>query len=64
MVCFQRILVASEKKSRSAEGGWHYDGPITIEREIEGPKQAEDILKSKQYLEKPIRETYGSESLK
>jgi sugar phosphate isomerase/epimerase len=42
----------------------NYDGPITIEREIEGPQQTEDIFKSKQYLEKLIREMYGSESLK
>jgi L-ribulose-5-phosphate 3-epimerase len=42
----------------------NYDGPITIEREIEGPQQTEDIFKSKQYLEKLIREMYGFESLK
>ncbi len=32
-----------------------YTGPITIEREITGPKQKEDILKAKAYLEKLIR---------
>ena len=31
-----------------------YQNPITIEREIEGPKQSEDILASKAYLEKLI----------
>lgn len=31
-----------------------YTGPITIEREISGPKQAEDIRKSKLYLEQLI----------
>lgn len=31
-----------------------YRGPLTIEREIEGPKQTEDILASKTYLEKLI----------
>ena len=31
-----------------------YTGAITIEREISGPKQAEDIKKSKAYLEKLI----------
>jgi len=29
-----------------------YRGPITIEREISGPKQIEDIRKAKEYLEK------------
>jgi len=28
-----------------------YKGPITIEREISGPKQTEDILASKKFLE-------------
>lgn len=32
-----------------------YTGPITIEREITGPKQKEDILKAKAYLEKLIK---------
>jgi len=32
----------------------NYAGPITIEREISGPKQVEDILKSKTYLESLI----------
>jgi len=31
-----------------------YRGAITIEREIEGPQQARDILASKKYLEKLI----------
>jgi len=31
-----------------------YRGPITIEREINGPRQTEDILASKRYLEKLI----------
>jgi L-ribulose-5-phosphate 3-epimerase len=31
-----------------------YGGPITIEREIDGPRQDEDILASKTYLEKLI----------
>jgi L-ribulose-5-phosphate 3-epimerase len=31
-----------------------YQNPLTIEREIEGPKQTEDILASKAYLEKLI----------
>jgi len=31
-----------------------YDGPLTIEREISGPRQLEDIREEKQYLEKLI----------
>jgi sugar phosphate isomerase/epimerase len=31
-----------------------YDGPLTIEREISGPRQLEDIRKEKLYLEKLI----------
>jgi hypothetical protein len=31
-----------------------YRGPITIEREISGPRQDEDIRASKAYLEKLI----------
>jgi sugar phosphate isomerase/epimerase len=31
-----------------------YEGPLTIEREIAGPRQLEDIRKEKQYLEKLI----------
>ena len=31
-----------------------YDGPITIEREISGEKQIEDILKAKKLLENLI----------
>lgn len=33
-----------------------YDGPITIEREISGEKQIEDILYAKHFLEKLIQE--------
>ena len=33
----------------------HFRGHITIEREISGPKQIEDILRSKTFLEKLIR---------
>jgi sugar phosphate isomerase/epimerase len=36
-----------------------YAGPITIEREISGPKQESDILASKQYLEKLIDTYWG-----
>ena len=32
----------------------NYRGPVTIEREISGPKQMEDIKKEKVYLEKLI----------
>jgi len=32
----------------------NYAGPVTIEREISGPRQMEDILKSKAYLERLI----------
>jgi L-ribulose-5-phosphate 3-epimerase len=31
-----------------------YHGPVTIEREISGPRQMEDIKKEKLYLEKLI----------
>jgi sugar phosphate isomerase/epimerase len=34
--------------------GLGYDGPLTIEREISGPQQLEDIRKEKLYLEKLI----------
>lgn len=37
----------------------NYTGPITIEREISGPRQEADIRSSKQYLETLIRESYG-----
>lgn len=37
----------------------NYTGPITIEREISGPRQEADIRASKQYLERLIRESYG-----
>jgi L-ribulose-5-phosphate 3-epimerase len=36
-----------------------YQGPMTIEREIKGPQQTADILKSKSYLTKLIAETYA-----
>lgn len=36
-----------------------YDRTITIEREISGPKQEADILKSKVYLQKLIDENFG-----
>ena len=36
----------------------NYTSAITIEREIEGPKQQEDILASKVYLQKLIKEAY------
>ena len=36
-----------------------YDSYVTIEREIEGPEQAADILYAKEYLEKIISEVYG-----
>jgi len=38
--------------ARLKEVGYH--GPVTIEREISGPRQTEDILASKRYLEKLI----------
>ncbi len=34
-----------------------YTGPLTIEREISGPQQLEDIKKEKEYLEKLLAET-------
>jgi len=34
----------------------NYTGPLTIEREISGPKQMEDIKKEKAYLEKLVAE--------
>jgi len=34
----------------------HYTGPLTIEREISGPRQMEDIKKEKAYLEKLVAE--------
>lgn len=37
-----------------------YTGPITIEREISGPRQQADIRASKVYLEKLIAEIYGA----
>ena len=36
--------------------GLHYTGPLTIEREISGPRQMEDIKKEKAYLEKLVAE--------
>jgi L-ribulose-5-phosphate 3-epimerase len=35
-----------------------YTGPITIEREISGPRQEADIRQSKLFLEKLISEAY------
>jgi L-ribulose-5-phosphate 3-epimerase len=37
----------------------NYTSAITIEREIEGPEQARDILQSKTYLESLIRRAYA-----
>jgi L-ribulose-5-phosphate 3-epimerase len=37
----------------------NYTGAITIEREIEGPQQIEDILKSKAFLQDLIDRTYS-----
>jgi hypothetical protein len=37
----------------------NFHGPLTIEREIEGPEQTKDIVASKTYLEKLIAETYS-----
>lgn len=37
-----------------------YAGPITIEREIAGPKQEADLLNAKEYLENLITHAYGS----
>ncbi len=36
----------------------NYAGPMTIEREIEGPEQVRDILASKSYLEGILRQVY------
>ncbi len=38
----------------------NYAGPMTIEREIEGPDQTRDILASKSYLEGLLRKVYNS----
>lgn len=38
----------------------NYTGPITIEREISGPKQEADIRESKAFLEKLIDRVYGA----
>jgi L-ribulose-5-phosphate 3-epimerase len=40
--------------------GVNYHGPLTIEREIEGPEQTRDIVASRTYLNKLIAETYTS----
>lgn len=40
-----------------------YDRYVTIEREIEGDQQNEDILYAKNYLEKIITEVYGEDAL-
>lgn len=37
----------------------NYTGPITIEREIEGPQQDHDIRQSKLFLERLLRKIYG-----
>ena len=37
----------------------NYTGPITIEREISGPKQEADLRASKKFLEKLIDKSYG-----
>jgi L-ribulose-5-phosphate 3-epimerase len=37
----------------------NYTGPITIEREISGPKQEADLRASKTFLENLIEKTYG-----
>jgi len=37
----------------------NYTGPITIEREISGPKQEADLRASKKFLEKLIDRSYG-----
>jgi len=37
----------------------NYHGPMTIEREIEGARQEQDILDSKKYLEGLIAEVFG-----
>jgi L-ribulose-5-phosphate 3-epimerase len=37
----------------------NYHGPLTIEREIEGPEQTKDITASRIYLQKLIAETYA-----
>ncbi len=39
----------------------NYDGPVTIEREIEGDQQVEDIRYARQYLTKVIREVNGAD---
>jgi sugar phosphate isomerase/epimerase len=36
-----------------------YSGPITIEREIEGPKQEADIQSARTYLDRILRRAYG-----
>ena len=36
-----------------------YDSYVTIEREIEGEQQTEDIRHAKKYLENIINEVYG-----
>lgn len=36
-----------------------YDSYVTIEREIDGAQQDEDVLYAKAFLEKMINEVYG-----
>ena len=38
----------------------NFTGPITIEREISGPKQEADIRASKKFLEDLIDRVYGT----
>lgn len=41
----------------------NYDSYVTIEREIDGAKQNEDVLYAREYLTKIITEVYGSDVL-
>jgi L-ribulose-5-phosphate 3-epimerase len=38
-----------------------YSGPITIEREISGPRQEQDIRQSSRYLTELIHHEYGGD---
>lgn len=40
-----------------------YDGHVTIEREIDGERQLQDILDSREYLSRIIREIYGGDAV-
>ena len=46
--------LADEARELKKLKALNYRGPVTIEREISGPKQMEDIKKEKLYLEKLI----------